>query len=626
VNPYQNYIYKSRYARYIPEENRREEWPETVSRYITFLKEKHPDVTIPWKKLEKAILNFDIMPSMRALMTAGKALERDNVAGYNCAYVAVDDIRVFDEMLYILMCGTGVGFSVERQYINNLPEIAEEFHDCETIIKVRDSKIGWASGLRQLIALLYQGQVPSWNLENLRPAGAVLKTFGGRSSGPEPLDTLFRFIVQVFTGARGRRLNSLEVHDVVCKIAEVVVCGGVRRSALLSLSNLSDPRMRDAKNGEWYFTEPQRSLANNSVCYTEKPDMGIFMQEWSSLHASKAGERGVFNRTASQRMSPDRRDSSYEFGTNPCSEIVLRSKQFCNLTEVICRPEDTFETLDAKVELATILGTLQATLTNFRYLSKAWQNNTEEERLLGVSLTGIMDCNFTIRPHDMDFIAGQEAGTYLEELRDHAIKTNKLYSKRLGISQAAAVTCVKPSGTVSQLVDSSSGIHPRYSPFYIRRVRGDVKDPISNALIKAGVPNEVSSHNPTELVFSFPMKSPDGSMCVSGINAIQQLEHWKTYAVHWCEHKPSVSIYVEEHEWLEVGAWVYKNWDIMNGVSFFPHDDHIYQQAPYEKITEERYNEMVKDFPDIAELNIVEHGDNTTASQELACTGGACEL
>jgi len=617
-NNYSKYIFKSRYARYLPEENRRENWDETVDRYIDFFKARHPKAQIPWDELRDGIYNLEVMPSMRALMTAGPALDRDNVAGYNCSYVAVDNVRVFDEILYVLMCGTGVGFSVERQFINKLPEVAEEFHETETSIVVRDSKIGWAAALRQLISLLYQGQIPQWDVSKVRPSGAVLRTFGGRSSGPEPLVELFKYCVHVFRNANGRRLNSLEVHDVICKIAEVVVCGGVRRSALLSLSNLTDTRMRNAKQGEWYFTEPQRALANNSVSYTERPDMGVFMSEWSSIYTSKAGERGIFNREACVGMLPERRDGDYDFGTNPCSEIVLRSKQFCNLTEVIVRKGDTAKELTRKVRLATILGTLQATLVDFRYLSAAWYNNTAEERLLGVSLTGIMDNEDLAIPK----------APILRKLKQEAIETNEEYARRLHIPRSSAITCVKPSGTVSQLCNSSSGIHPRYSEYYIRRVRNDVTDPLASALISAGVPYEVAQQNPKEVIFSFPVKSPAGSVTVDSTTALDQLAHWKVYATEYCEHKPSISVYVREDEWMEVGAWVYANWDIMNGVSFFPKDDHIYPQAPYEPINKQEYDKMVKEMPDIGPVleGVLEEVDSTDASQQLACVAGSCEL
>lgn len=613
--PFQQYIAASRYARYRDDLGRRETWDETVDRYIEFFRAKFPGTRgIPWEELRSGILNLDIMPSMRCLMTAGPALARDAVAGYNCAYVAVDNTRVFDEIMYILLCGTGVGYSVERQYIAKLPEVAEEFNDVDTEIHVRDSKIGWASALRQLIALLYQGNVPRWDLSRIRPAGARLKTFGGRASGPEPLDDLFKYVVRTFRGAKGRKLNSLEVHDLVCKIGTAVVVGGVRRAALICLSNLTDERMRKAKSGEWYPTQPQRSLANNSVAYTEKPDMGMFMREWQSLYESKSGERGIFVRYAVRAMLPERRDPDHEWGCNPCSEIILRSKQFCNLSEIVVRPGDTDSMLKRKAELAAILGTLQSTLTDFRYLSSAWKKNTEEERLLGVSATGIMDVP------GMAFYDWQW-------LKDVTVRTNEKYAKLLGIPAAAAVTCVKPSGTVSQLVDCSSGMHPRYSRYYIRRVRGDKHDPLCGALIEAGVPHETDLHNPGAWVFSFPMKSPEYATVVDEVSAVVQLEQWLHLQETWCEHKPSVSIYVREHEWLSVGAWVYDHFDKMSGVSFFPHEDHIYPQAPYEKITKDAYEAMLATFPKEINLTVAEETDTTTSSQELACSAATgCEL
>lgn len=619
LTPYEEYIHKSRYARYLDAESRRETWEETVARYTSYMQRKSGDA-IPdktWRKLREAIENREVMPSMRAMMTAGAALERDNVAGYNCAYVPVDDRRVFDEIMYILMCGTGVGFSVERKYIEQLPTVADEFFDDGSIeIHVADSRIGWATAFRKLISSLYDGFVPTLDFSTVRPAGSRLRTFGGRSSGPEPLQNLCNYTIDLFKGAKGRRLNDLEVHDLICKIASVIVAGGVRRSALISLSNLTSERLRHAKNGQWYVAEPQRALANNSVAYTERPDIGLFLKEWRSLIESKSGERGIFSRDAAERNLPDRREGGYDWGCNPCSEIILRPRQFCNLTEVVARPDDDFDSLKRKVELATILGTVQSTLTNFRYLGKKWKDNCEDERLLGVSLTGIMDCPMLQAPNPDD----------LEDLRDHAIETNKKWAKRLGISPSAAITCVKPSGTVSQLVGCSSGIHPRYAPYYIRRVRGDTKDPLTKALIDQGVPHEIDVHNPGAYVFSFPMSSPDGSVHVGEVSAIEQLELWKTYATHWCEHKPSVSIYVKDDEWLRVGSWVYDNFDIMSGVSFFPHDDHVYQQAPYEAVEMEEYRVLCGNMPSTLNLNIQETEDTTTSSQELACAGGACEL
>ena len=631
---YQNYIAISRYARWIEKENRRETWSETVERYVSYMQGRYEKLTK--KKLDKkerdrwvdAITTLKVMPSMRALMTAGPALDKDNVAGFNCSYVAIDNVRTFDEIMYILMCGTGVGFSVERQYVDKLPEIAEKFHTTETVIKVRDSKIGWAKSYRELIAMLYAGQIPQFDMSLVRPAGAKLKTFGGRASGPDPLRDLFKFSIETFQKASGRKLTSIECHDIVCKIADVVVCGGVRRSALISLSNLSDIRMRDAKTGQWWDNNPQRSYANNSVAYTEKPDIGTFMKEWVSLYDSKSGERGIFNRVASQKMATrsGRRDGEHDFGTNPCSEIVLRNKQFCNLSEVVVRPDDTEKTLKEKVEIATIFGTLQSTLSDFRYLTKQWKDNTEEERLLGVSLTGIMD-NFILSGG-----AFNEAvlKSMLVNLKDHAIETNKKWAELLGVNQSTAITCVKPSGTVSQLVDSASGIHPRYSPYYLRTVRADKKDPLCDMMIDKGfhAEDDVMKPNDTKVIY-FPMKSPVESVMRDAKSAIEQLEIWKLYQLYWCEHKPSITVYVKEEEWLQVGAWVYENFDVMSGVSFLPHSDHSYKQAPYQEVDKKTYQEWVAKTPrniNWMDLTQYEKEDTTTSSKELACTAGACEI
>jgi len=593
-------------------------------------------------ELEKAILNLEVMPSMRSLAAAGPALDRDNVAGYNCAYVAVDSPRAFDEAMYILMCGTGVGFSVERQYIAELPVVAESFHDSDTIIAVADSKIGWAKSLRELISMLYAGQVPKWDVSKVRPAGAKLKTFGGRASGPEPLVKLFKFTVETFKRAAGRKLNSIECHDLMCKIAEIVVVGGVRRSAMISLSNLTDERMRTAKSGQWWLEDGQRALANNSVCYTEKPDVGIFMREWESLYESKSGERGIFNREAALKTIPDRRkESGYkDYGCNPCSEIILRSKQFCNLTEVIVRHNDTFDDLKRKVRIATILGTIQATLTDFRYLSKDWEKNTKEEALLGVSFTGIMDhpimsdhCDYGVYDEWVAKVGHDGSkeilATVLEQLRDYAIEVNREWAAKLGVNPAAAITCVKPSGTVSQLVDSSSGIHPRFSEYYIRRVRADKKDPLSQLMIDQGVPYESDKMNPSTWVFSFPMKAPEGAITNKDVTAIGQLELWKLYQEHWCEHKPSITVFYKDSEFLEVEAWVYKNFDSVSGISFLPHTDHTYEQAPYEAITKEEYERMTAAMPkeiDWSQLSKYEVEDTTTSSKEFACSGNSCEI
>jgi len=628
---YQNIIHLSRYARWLENENRRERWDETVNRYFDFfenyLKNEFKYEFKERKQLQKAVLNLDVMPSMRALMTAGQALERDNVAGYNCAYVAISRQRAFDEIMYILMCGTGVGFSVERQFVNNLPEVAEELYQTDTTIMVADSKIGWAKAYKELISLLYSGQIPKWDLSKLRPAGARLKTFGGRSSGPAPLENLFKFTVNTFMGATGRKLNSIECHDLVCKIAEIVVVGGVRRSALISLSNLTDERLRTAKSGQWWEINPQRALSNNSVAYTEQPDMGIFMHEWNSLYKSKSGERGIFNREAVKKHLAElveRRDNSFDFGVNPCGEIILRDRQFCNLSEVVVRPDDDEKSLKAKVKLATILGTIQSTLTNFRYISNEWSKNCEEERLLGVSLTGIMDHNI------LNNISSQ-IGNLINNLKKVAIDTNKEWAKKLGINASTAITCIKPSGTVSQLVNASSGIHPRHSEYYIRTIRGDKKDPVSKFMFDKGFPCEDEIHQPDHMwVFSFPQKSPDNGVTRKDLNATDQLEMWKEYSKNWCEHNPSVTINVREDEWMQVGAWVYKNFNDLNGVSFLPYTEHSYLQAPYMECTKEKYEELLSKMPeniDWSELSNYEQEDNTTGTHELACTSdGSCEL
>ena len=629
---YQQFIHQSRYARWQEDKRRRETWPETVKRYFDFF-EQHlgNKAKKDRKELEEAVLNLKIMPSMRALMTAGEALHRDNVAGYNCAYLAVNEKKAFDECLFILMCGTGVGFSVERREVEKLPMVAEALYDTDTTIVVADSKIGWAKAYKELISMLYAGQIPKWDMTKIRKAGERLKTFGGRASGPTPLDNLFRFTIETFKGAKGRKLSSIECHDLMCKVAEIVVVGGVRRSALISLSNLTDERMRKAKSGQWWLDNTQRALSNNSVAYTEKPDVNIFLKEWMSLIESKSGERGIFNRIAAKKQVEklgDRRDSNYNFGTNPCSEIILRDAEFCNLTEIVIRPEDTPASLKEKVRLATILGTWQATLTNFRYLSKTWQKNCEEEALLGVSLTGIMDNEYTNGVH----YGTNEKGlpSLLNSLKAIAVDTNKTAAKHLGINPSASITCVKPSGTVSQLVDAASGIHTRHSPYYIRTVRGDKKDPLCQFMVEKGIPCESDITKPEHTwVFSFPIKTSKMATCRNDKTAIEQLEYWKLYQEHWCEHKPSVTITVKEEEWIEVGAWVYKNFDMISGISFLPYADHSYQQAPYQECDENQYNEMRKKMPDNIdwnELSKYEQEDHTRGSQEYACTGDKCEI
>ena len=634
---YQQFIHKSRYARWLDNENRRETWEETVKRYFDFFEkhlEEHEGIKSQRKELEKAVVNMEIMPSMRSLMTAGDALERDNVAGYNCAYLAVNKPRAFDECLFILMCGTGVGFSVERREVEKLPEVPDEMFDTDTTIHVADSKIGWAKAYKELIQMLFAGQIAKWDMTKIRPAGERLKTFGGRSSGPTPLDNLFRFTVEIFQSSKGRKLSSIECHDIMCKVAEIVVVGGVRRSALISLSNLTDERMRNAKMGQWWLDETQRALSNNSVVYTEKPDVGIFLKEWMSLIASKSGERGIFNRQAAKKQVEklgDRRCPDYNFGTNPCSEIILRDKEFCNLTEVVVRPQDDPKTLKEKVRLASILGTWQATLTDFRYLSKEWKTNCEEEALLGVSLTGIMDNEFTNGSYDSeDNKAKEKLPELLKMLKEVAVDTNKKVAKQLGINPSAAITCVKPSGTVSQLVDASSGIHARHSPYYIRTVRGDKKDPLCEFLVERGIPHESDVTKPDHTwVFSFPIKTAKNAICRNDKTAIEQLEFWKLYQEHWCEHKPSVTITVKEDEWIEVGAWVFKNFDMISGISFLPYSDHSYKQAPYQECSENEYLQMLDTMPtkiDWIELSKYELEDTTVGSQEYACTGDKCEI
>lgn len=622
MDNFQTYIHKSRYARWLDSEGRRETWEETVARYCNFWRNKYPDI-FPYDAIYSAIYKLEVMPSMRALMTAGPALERDNIAGFNCSYIAVDDIRAFDEIMYILMNGTGVGYSVERQLVVKLPEVSETFNHTDTCISVADSKTGWAAAFRQLISLLYQGQVPKWDTSKVRPSGARLKTFGGRASGPAPLEDLFRFATTLFTKAAGRKLTSVECSDLICKTAEVVVVGGVRRSALICLSNLSDERMRNYKNGQWWVDDKQRSLANISSAYTEKPDVETFMKEWLALVESKSGERGIFGRVAADKQAAKtgRRELGYEWGTNPCGEIILRPMEFCNLTEVVIRKEDTEATIQKKVELATILGTFQSTLTDFKYIRRKWKENCEEERLLGVSMTGIMD-NEILRS------TADSTHALLHQLRLSSVEVNKEWASKLGINVSASITTVKPSGTVSQLVDSASGIHPRHNAHYIRTVRADVKDPLAVFLKDQGVPVEQDVFNASNLVFSFPIKAPDGSITRNDINAIGQLKHYLMFQQEWCEHNPSITVYVKNDEWLKVGAWVYDNLDKLGGVSFLPHNDHVYQQAPYQDATEAQYLQAVKDFPKIDwdKFHSYEGDDTNINMHEFACVNGACEI
>ena len=630
---YQQFIHLSRYSRWLPEKGRRETWQETVDRYFDFfdghLMEYHK-YSLPQEireELRQAVLNLEVMPSMRCLMTAGEALRRDNIAGYNCSYAHINRVRAFDEILYVLMCGTGVGFSVERQFVEKLPTIAEEFSETDTTIIVADSKQGWAKAFRELISLLLVGQVPKWDLSKIRSAGARLKTFGGRASGPRPLNDLFQFTIETFKKAAGRKLTSVECHDIVCKTAEVVVVGGVRRSALISLSNLTDERMRDAKSGAWWEANPQRALANNSVSYKEKPDIGIFMEEWVSLYKSKSGERGIFNRAAAQKTVAklgDRRSPNHEFGTNPCSEIILRDREFCNLSEIVVRDSDTMDDLRRKTRLATILGTMQSTLVNFQYISSEWRKNCEEERLLGVSLTGILD-NPMLYDYDRDTLTQRQ-----DELRKIAHETNLEWSRTIGINPSAAITCVKPSGTVSQLTDAASGIHPRHAPYYIRTVRADNKDPLCVMMKDLGFPHEADVMKPEHTaVFSFPMKSPEDAIFRKDMTATEHLDLWLTYQRNWCEHKPSITVTVKEHEWMDVGAFVYKHFDEISGISFLPFSDHSYRQAPYQDCTVDEYHALLVKMPkdvDWLLLSKYENEDNTVGNQTFACSGDKCEI
>lgn len=630
MSPYNNFIAKSRYSRYLDDKGRREHWNETVARYFDFmeqhLKDKQSYVLTKELRaeLESAVNNLEVMPSMRAIMTAGPALERQNVAAFNCSYLPIDDPKAFDEAMYILLCGTGVGFSVEQQYVSKLPEVPEQLFDSQTTISVSDSKEGWAKSLRQLLALLYSGEIPKFDLSKVRPAGARLKTFGGRASGAKPLEDLFKFTITKFKGAAGRRLSSLECHDILCKIGEVVVVGGVRRSAMISLSDLSDDKMAHAKAGNWWDGQGQRALANNSAVYKEKPYIGQFMREWTSIYESHSGERGIFSRNASQRQAAKngRRDDTYDFGTNPCSEIILRPYQFCNLSSCIVRSDDDMDTLERKIRIAAILGTFQASLTNFPYLRKIWQKNTEEEALLGVSMTGILDNALLNNPDDADLPAR------LERLKDVAVSTNAEFASAIGINQSVAVTAVKPEGTVSQLCSTASGIHPQHSQYYIRRVRADNKDPLTQFMIQSGFVAEPCVMKPdSTTVFSFPVKVADGALLREELSALQHLKLWLLFQRHYCEHKPSVTISVKENEWMDVGAWTYKHFDEVTGVSFLPYDGGSYKQAPYQECTEEEYNQLKMLVPDSVDWeNFKEYDDNVEGVQTLSCTAGGCEI
>ena len=626
-NPsYSAFIHASRYARWLDDKDRRETWPETVQRYVDYWVGKGMLTAKQSKVLYSYIHDLKVVPSMRALMTAGPALDRDHVAGFNCAYLAIDHPKAFDELMYILLCGTGVGFSVEREEVKKLPIVADEFHPTDSVIVVADSKIGWARATRQLISMLYNGDVPKIDYSEVRPAGARLKTFGGRASGPAPLEDLHRFLEATMRSAAGRKLTDLECHDICCKIAEIVVVGGVRRSALISLSSPVSDRMATAKSGAWYNEHGQRALANNSAVYEDKPDFPFFMKEMKSLYESYSGERGFFSRDAARNIAArnGRREPNYKFGCNPCSEILLRPSEFCNLSEVIVRSDDTLADLLEKVDVATIFGTLQSTLTDFRYLRRVWKKNCEEERLLGVSLTGIMD-----HPVLNGSKGEKELEKWLTKMREHAIGVNKKWANKLGVEQSAAITCVKPSGTVSQLALCASGIHPNYSQYYIRTVRQDNKDPMTDFLIAQGVPHEPCFMKPdTTTVFSFPIEAPKTSVFRTDVGAVGQLEIWKQYQEHWCEHKPSITVYYKDDEYFDVCSWIWKNWDIMSGISLLPYDNGSYRQAPYQEITKEEYTEAMKGFPEIDwdKMPEFERGDTTTGTQELACSGGVCEI
>jgi len=617
MKQYEDFIAISKYAR--SKTGRRESWEETVERWWEYFGAKY---NLP-VEVKSAIIEKRVMPSMRGLMTAGPALDRNHIAAYNCSYIPINDPKAFDEVLIILMHGTGVGYSVERQYITQLPEIPDEFDEVDWKITPADSKEGWQKALRKLVHSLYGGEAPKWDLSRIRPSGAVLKTFGGRVSGPEPLDTLLWFVTKVFRGAAGRKLSSIECHDILCQVAASVVVGGVRRSAMISLSNLTDDRMRRAKMGQWWLDSVNRSYANNSVAYTERPDMAAFMEEWTSIYMSKAGERGLFNRIAAQKQALKHNREVVDFGVNPCGEILLRPRQFCNLTEAVVREDDTEETLKEKVRIASIIGTAQSALTDFKNLSKMWKINCEEERLLGVSLTGIMDSPLTngLGNH-------QKLKKLLNELRDVAVDANLKFSKKLGINPSKAICTVKPSGTVSSLVSSASGIHPRYSKYYIRRVRSDIKDPLASWMKENGFPVENDIYNPHNFVFSFPLKSPKNSVMKDDISAMKMLEIWKIYRNEWCHHNPSITVYIGEDEWMDVGAWVYKNWDDVCGLAFLPKEDsdHTYVQAPYETINYDKYRKLIKNMPNIDFSSYTEEEDNTVSSQEFACAAGSCDI
>ena len=627
LGTYEKFIASSRYARWMPKEDRRENWDETCRRYTDYWLDKELINEKEADELFRAVHEGLVMPSMRCMMTAGKALDRDNVAGFNCSYVAIDHPLAFSELMYILLCGTGVGFSVEKKYTDKLPSIADEFTASDVVIRVADSKIGWVEAVKELVALLYAGKVPTWDTSKVRPAGAVLKTFGGRASGPGPLEALMVYTVETFKVAAGRKLTTLEAHDLCCKIAEVIVVGGVRRSALISLSDPDDSRLRNAKSGSWWLSHPERALANNSAVYDSKPEFSFFLNEVKSLYDSMSGERGLFSREACKNIvtSHGRRDPDHSFGCNPCSEIILRPNQFCNLSELVVREGDSIEDLKYKAKVATIFGTLQSTLTDFRYLRKVWKKNTEEEALLGVSMTGIMDHSVLSGGEGPELLE-----EYLVELRKVCLDTNRKWAKRLGVNPSAAITCIKPSGTVSQLTNTASGIHPRFSRHYIRTVRADVKDPMAQYMKQVGFPCEPDVMKPdTTLVFSFPIKSPLSSVTVDEVGALQQLELWKAYQLFWCEHKPSITVYYKPEEFLPCMSWIWDNFSLASGISFLPYSEHTYQQAPYQEIDEAAYTRALKEMPkDInwQDLADFESEDMTAGAQTLSCSAGQCEV
>ncbi len=626
-NDLAEFVYYRTYSRWVEAEDRRETWIETVDRYMSFMAENLKDKLSEkeYTEIRNFILEHKSVPSMRLLQFAGKAARTTNVCAYNCSFIAPTLLQDFGEIAYILMCGTGVGFSVEYQTVETLPQIKRQTGTMLTDYIIEDSKEGWADAIVYGMQTWYDGKDVRFDYSKIRPAGSRLKTMGGRASGPGPLRDLMDFMRNRILARQGRRLKTIDVHDVICKIGEVVVAGGVRRSALISLSDLDDQEMRNSKIGTFYYHSPQRSMANNSAIYNSKPTPEEFMEEWLALMKSGTGERGIFNRGSLRDQLPARRVELVDeglniMGTNPCGEIILQSKQFCNLTEVIARPEDTEATLMEKIRVATILGTYQATLTNFPYLSKDWQQNCRTERLLGVSITGQWDCP-AVRESAM-----------LQKLKTKAQEVNQEYAKRFGINPSTCITCVKPSGNTSQTTDSSSGLHPRYSPYYLRRVRISATDPLFHMLRDQKVPYypEVGQtmENATTFVVEFPIKSPDGAICRNDITALEQLEYWKNVKESYTEHNPSVTVYVGEQEWFEVGNWVYKNWDIVGGISFLPRSNHAYALAPYQEITKEEYEAARANFPqlDFSDLVLYEKSDETENKREIACAGGACEL